>query len=72
MQSLIFFASSLQHLGDYEGIIMAVKGSMKAKQLAAQLIPRFFKFFPSLSKKAFYAHLDLCGEEELGVSRFNG
>ncbi|XXG61469.1 hypothetical protein AAC387_Pa05g0074 [Persea americana] len=55
------------HLGDYEGIIMAVKGSMKAKQLAAQLIPRFFKFFPSLSKKAFYAHLDLCGEEELGI-----
>lgn len=68
----MIFPSSLQHLGDYEGIIMAVKGSMKAKQLAAQLIPRFFKFFPSLSKKAFYAHLDLCGEEELGVSHFNG
>lgn len=56
-----------QHLSDYEGIIRAAKGSMKAKQLAAQLIPRFFKFFPSLASKAFEAHFDLCEEEELGI-----
>ncbi|XP_058100666.1 apoptosis inhibitor 5-like protein API5 [Magnolia sinica] len=56
-----------QHVSDYEGIITAAKGSMKAKQLAAQLIPRFFKFFPSLTSKAYDAHCDLCEEEELGI-----
>lgn len=57
-----------QNVNDYEGIIRAAKGSIKAKQLAAQLIPRFFKFFPSLSSQAVEAHFDLCEEEELGVS----
>ncbi|KAK9267135.1 hypothetical protein L1049_009554 [Liquidambar formosana] len=56
-----------QNVSDYEGIIEAAKGSIKAKQLAAQLIPRFFKFFPNLSDKAVDTHLDLCEEEELGV-----
>ncbi|KAJ9671524.1 hypothetical protein PVL29_025296 [Vitis rotundifolia] len=56
-----------QNLKDYEGIIEAAKGSIKAKQLAAQLIPRFFKYFPSLSERAIFAHFDLCEEEELGV-----
>lgn len=35
--------------------------------MAAQLIPRFFKFFPDLSDAAVDSHLDLCEEEELGV-----
>lgn len=52
---------------DYQGIIDAAKTSVKAKQLAAQLIPRFFKFFPDLSGPALDAHLDLIEEEELGV-----
>ncbi|KAJ4982351.1 hypothetical protein NE237_033188 [Protea cynaroides] len=56
-----------QNVKDYEGIIRAAKGSIKAKQLAAQLIPRFFKFFPSLSSQAVEAHFDLCEEEELGI-----
>ncbi|ONK66779.1 uncharacterized protein A4U43_C06F11880 [Asparagus officinalis] len=57
-----------QNVSDYEGIIMVVKGgSVKAKQLAAQLIPRFFKFFPSLASKALTAQFDLVEEEELGV-----
>jgi len=55
---------------DYEGIIEAAKTSIKAKQLAAQLIPRFFKFFPDLSSRAVDAHLDLIEEEELGVCDF--
>lgn len=58
----------MQHVGDYEGILMAVqRGSTKAKQLAAQLIPKFFKFFPGLASKAASAHFDLLEEEELGV-----
>lgn len=58
----------MQHVGDYEGILMAVQqGSTKAKQLAAQLIPKFFKFFPGLASKAASAHFDLLEEEELGV-----
>ena len=52
---------------DYQGIIDAAKTSTKAKQLAAQLIPRFFKFFPSLSGPAIDAHIDLIEEEELAV-----
>ncbi|PIA31324.1 hypothetical protein AQUCO_05100098v1 [Aquilegia coerulea] len=56
-----------KNLKDYEGIIRAAKGSVKAKQLAAQLIPRFFKFFPSLSLQAVEAHFDLCEEYELPI-----
>ncbi|XP_065877226.1 apoptosis inhibitor 5-like protein API5 [Euphorbia lathyris] len=56
-----------QNVNDYQGIIDAAKTSTKAKQLAAQLIPRFFKFFPDLSSQAVDAHLDLIEEEELGI-----
>ncbi|WOL14180.1 hypothetical protein Cni_G22960 [Canna indica] len=57
-----------EHVSDYEGIIAAVKGqSVKAKQLAAQLIPRFFKFFPSLATEASTAQFDLVEEDELGI-----
>lgn len=56
-----------QNVADYEGIIAAANTSIKAKQLAAQLIPRFFKFFPDLSSRAVNAHIDLIEEEELGV-----
>ncbi|XP_047308172.1 apoptosis inhibitor 5-like protein API5 [Impatiens glandulifera] len=53
---------------DYKNIINAAKGnSVKARQLAAQLIPRFFKFFPELSDNAVDSHLDLCEAEELGI-----
>ncbi|PON77903.1 Apoptosis inhibitory [Parasponia andersonii] len=56
-----------RNVKDYQGIIDAAKTSIKAKQLAAQLIPRFFKFFPDLSGPAIDTHLDLIEEEELGV-----
>ncbi|CAK9152572.1 unnamed protein product [Ilex paraguariensis] len=57
-----------QNVEDYENIIEAAKGtSIKARQLAAQLIPRFFKFFPGLSVNAVDAQLDFCEPEELGL-----
>ncbi|KAI7999790.1 Apoptosis inhibitor 5-like protein API5 [Camellia lanceoleosa] len=57
-----------QHVDDYRSIIKAVKSkSIKAKQLSAQLIPRYFKFFPELSDLAVDSHIDLCEAEELGV-----
>ena len=56
-----------QNVQDYQGIIDAAKTSVKAKQLAAQLIPKFFKFFPDLSSPALDTHLDLVEAEELGV-----
>lgn len=57
-----------QNVEDYKKIINATKSnSVKARQLAAQLIPKFFKFFPELSDTAVDSHLDLCEEEELGV-----
>ena len=46
----------------------AAKTSIKAKQLAAQLIPRFFKFFPELSSQAVETQIDLIEQEELAVS----
>ncbi|GKV36800.1 hypothetical protein SLEP1_g44892 [Rubroshorea leprosula] len=58
---------SYDNVSDYEGIIDATKNSVKAKQLAAQLIPRFFKFFPDLSNRALNAHIDLIEEEDLGA-----
>lgn len=60
----VFFS---QNVKDYQGIIDAAKTSVKAKQLAAQLIPKFYKFFPDLSGPALDAHLDLVEAEELGV-----
>jgi hypothetical protein len=62
------FFGLLQNVKDYQGIIDTAKSSIKAKQLAAQFIPRFFKFFPTLSGPAIDTHLDLIEEEELGVS----
>ncbi|WZZ39789.1 hypothetical protein YC2023_036048 [Brassica napus] len=56
-----------QNVEDYEGIIKMAKTSMKAKQLASQLIPRYFKFFPTLSTEAFDAHMDCIDEENIGV-----
>ncbi|KAJ0693508.1 putative apoptosis inhibitory 5 [Helianthus annuus] len=57
-----------QNVEDYNSIIEAARSSsIKARQLAAQLIPRFFKFFPGLSGPAVDAHLDLCEAEELGI-----
>ncbi|KAH6795663.1 hypothetical protein C2S51_036649 [Perilla frutescens var. frutescens] len=56
-----------QNRKDYEGIIAAANGSVKAKQLAAQMIPKFFKFFPELAEQALDQHLYLCEDEELGV-----
>ncbi|GAA0160534.1 hypothetical protein LIER_17071 [Lithospermum erythrorhizon] len=57
-----------QNVEDYNNILKAAKSnSIKARQLAAQLIPRFFKFFPSLSANAIDSHLDLCEADELGV-----
>ncbi|KAL8192179.1 hypothetical protein R6Q57_028041 [Mikania cordata] len=57
-----------QNVEDYKSIIQAARSSsVKARQLAAQLIPRFFKFFPALFGSAVDAHLDLCEAEELGI-----
>lgn len=66
----MFILSLSQNVKDYQGIIDAAKTSVKAKQLAAQLIPKFYKFFPDLSGPALDTHLDLVEAEELGVCVF--
>uniref|UniRef100_A0A6N2KZQ8 Uncharacterized protein n=1 Tax=Salix viminalis TaxID=40686 RepID=A0A6N2KZQ8_SALVM len=58
---------TLRNVKDYQGIMDAAKTSIKAKQLAAQLIPRFFKFFPELSSQAVETQIDLIEQEELAV-----
>jgi len=57
----------LQNVQDYEGIIELSKTNIKTKQLGAQLIPRYFKFFTSLATEAFDAYLDIFDEVEVGV-----
>ncbi|KAL9857559.1 putative 3-oxoacyl-[acyl-carrier-protein] reductase [Arabidopsis thaliana] len=56
-----------QNVQDYEGIIELSKTNIKTKQLGAQLIPRYFKFFTSLANEAFDAYMDLIGEVDVGV-----
>lgn len=57
-----------QNEEDYKSIIEAATSSnVKARQLAAQLIPRYFKFFPALNGAAVDAQIDLCEAEELGI-----
>ncbi|GJZ58696.1 apoptosis inhibitor 5-like protein API5 isoform X2, partial [Tanacetum coccineum] len=57
-----------QNEEDYKNIIAsATSTNIKARQLAAQLIPRFSKFFPGLSANAIDALFDLCEAEELGI-----
>ncbi|CAA3005985.1 Hypothetical predicted protein [Olea europaea subsp. europaea] len=46
-------------------------GSVKVKQLAALLIPRFFNYFPGLLEQALDQHLYLCEDEELGEITWN-
>eukprot|EP00898_Chlorokybus_atmophyticus_P006273 jgi/Chlat1/6647/Chrsp49S06144 len=52
---------------EYVKILAGAGGSTRAKQLAAQLIPRFFGNFPNLHERAMNAQLDLCEEEEVGI-----
>ncbi|GFS36467.1 apoptosis inhibitory protein 5 [Actinidia rufa] len=61
-----------QHVKDYRSIIKATdeRNNIKTKQLAAQLISRFFKFFSELSDLAVDSQIDLCETEDLGISAF--
>lgn len=53
---------------DYVALLNAIKGdSNKVKMLAAQSIPRFFKYFSSLGDQAINAQLDLCEEEDIQI-----
>ncbi|CAH1274616.1 API5 [Branchiostoma lanceolatum] len=58
-----------QHEAEYLEILSAVKGENNVKRLAAQFIPRFFKYFPSLSEKSLDAQLDLCEDEDSSIRR---
>ncbi|KAK2968390.1 hypothetical protein RJ640_004396 [Escallonia rubra] len=53
---------------EFKYIIAAAKqGSVKGRKLAAQLIPRFFKYFPKLAEEAIDQHLNLGADEDRGV-----
>ncbi|XP_073434649.1 apoptosis inhibitor 5 [Dendrobates tinctorius] len=58
-----------QHKASYQVILDGVKGGAKEKRLAAQFIPKFFKYFPELSDAALNAQLDLCEDEEVSIRR---
>ena len=57
-----------QHQDSYKYILNAVdNGSERAKILACQFIPKFFKYFDKLAPQAINAQLDLCEEESRNV-----
>ncbi|XP_078692187.1 apoptosis inhibitor 5-like isoform X4 [Branchiostoma floridae x Branchiostoma belcheri] len=63
------FSAVKYHEEEYLEILSAVKGENNVKRLAAQFIPRFFKYFPSLSEKSLDAQLDLCEDEDSSIRR---
>jgi hypothetical protein len=54
-------------LNEYVESIDGIKGNENEKMLAAQILSKFFKYFPSLQDKALNALLDLCEDEETKV-----
>ncbi|KAJ8976700.1 hypothetical protein NQ317_005918 [Molorchus minor] len=53
-----------QHSKEYLECIEGTKGNEKEKKLAAQIISKFFKHFPSLQDQALNAILDLCEDDD--------
>lgn len=64
----MIFPWVLQNVQDYKGIIELSNTSSKTKQLGAQLIPRYFKFFTGLATEAFDAFLDIIEEVDIAVT----
>ncbi|XP_070568084.1 apoptosis inhibitor 5-like [Ptychodera flava] len=58
-----------EHEKEYLSILSAVKGGTNEKRLAAQFIPRFFKYFSSISEQAIDGQLDLCEDEDVSIRR---
>ena len=58
---------SFQHEAEYKSILSATKSGASEKRLAAQFIPRFFKYFPHLSDQAIDAQTDLCEDSDVSV-----
>ncbi|KAJ3660026.1 hypothetical protein Zmor_011682 [Zophobas morio] len=56
-----------QHSNEYIESIEGIKGNESEKMLAAQILSKFFKHFPSLQDKALNAMLDLCEDEETKI-----
>ncbi|KAF8926316.1 Apoptosis inhibitor 5 [Dissophora ornata] len=52
-----------KHQDAYSTIIAGSQGSESAKRLAAQFIPTFFKYFPTLHTKAIDGIFDLCEDD---------
>lgn len=53
----------------YQEIIEAANNnSVKVRQLVAQFIPKFYKFFPDLSSLALEVYIRFLDVEDLGVS----
>jgi len=60
-------ACPLQSKSSYEAILAQVSGPPQAKQLAAQFIPKFVRFYPDLADAALNAQIDLCEDDSLQV-----
>ncbi|XP_071955186.1 apoptosis inhibitor 5-like isoform X2 [Antedon mediterranea] len=53
-----------EHKEAYANILSASQGGQKEKRLAAQFIPKFFKYFLSEAEQVIDAQLDLCEDDD--------
>nr|XP_022899949.1 apoptosis inhibitor 5 [Onthophagus taurus] len=56
-----------QHTQEYLEAIEGTKGGEKEKKLAAQVISKFFKHFPSLQLQAIDAIFDICEDDQASI-----
>ncbi|XP_071809643.1 apoptosis inhibitor 5-like [Asterias amurensis] len=58
-----------EHQDEYRSILSAITAGTSEKKLAAQFIPRFFKYFSDLEDTAINAQLDLCEDDDCMIRR---
>lgn len=54
----------IQDEASFNFLLKAAEGEPKAKQLAAQIIPKFYKYFPTLGDQALTVLLDLTEDQD--------
>lgn len=54
---------------EFRVVLTGVKGDGRAKRMASQTIARYFVHFPTLTKEALNAILDLCEDDDLNIRK---
>lgn len=60
---------TFQFESEFRVVLTGVKGDGRAKRMASQTIARYFVHFPTLTKEALNAILDLCEDDDLNIRK---